>query len=87
VGTVQFKDGDTNLGSPATVMNGTALTITSTLSAGTHSLTAVFTPTDTTNFSASMSPPVLLPVGTPISTQVQFFIQYILQFILGRLHF
>ena len=42
-GTVQFMDGATNIGS-ANVSGGTAQITTSTLAAGTHSLTAVFQP-------------------------------------------
>jgi hypothetical protein len=87
-GTVQFKDGGSNIGDPVTVINGAALTITSTLTTGTHSLTAVFTPTDTTKFSGSTSsPPVPLAVTPPIIDQLQLFIQFILERILGRLHF
>ncbi|MBI5031535.1 MAG: Ig-like domain repeat protein, partial [Chloroflexi bacterium] len=41
-GTVQFKDGSTNLGSPVTLSGGSAILITSTLSAGTHTITAVY---------------------------------------------
>ncbi|MBV9872288.1 MAG: Ig-like domain repeat protein [Frankiaceae bacterium] len=44
-GTVQFKDGSTNIGSPVTVTSGAASIDTSTLSVGTHSLHAVFSPT------------------------------------------
>jgi hypothetical protein len=54
-GSVQFKDGSTNLGSAVAVSSGTASMHTTTLSVGTHSLTAVFTPTDSTAFSASTS--------------------------------
>ncbi|MFD3776062.1 Ig-like domain repeat protein [Streptomyces sp. NPDC058612] len=43
-GTVQFKDGANNLGTAVTVNGGTAALTTSNLGAGTHSLTAVFTP-------------------------------------------
>jgi hypothetical protein len=86
-GTVQFKDGDSNIGNPVTVTNGTAFTTTSTSASGAHLLTAVFTPADTTKFSGSTSPPVPLTATPPIITQVQFFIQFVLEFILGRLHF
>jgi len=41
-GTVQFKDGATNLGSPAIVTGGVATLATSTLTVGTHSITAVY---------------------------------------------
>lgn len=53
-GTVQFKDGATNLGTPVAVSAaGAASTTTSSLSTGSHSLSAVFTPTDPTAFAAS----------------------------------
>lgn len=103
-GVVQFKDGDTNIGGPVTVVkstscsisgnqgttviNGTscssgsnqetsaaAFTTTSTLTAGTHSLTAVFTPTDTTKFSGSTSPTVPLTVTPPIFSGLQLPLQ------------
>ncbi len=86
-GTVQFKDGNTNIGEPAAVINGTALEITSTLSTGEHSLTAVFTPADTTEYSGSTSPPVPLTVAPSIRTQVQLFIQAFLRFFLEGLRF
>ena len=56
VGTIQFKDGTTNLGDPVAVSNGTAAGSTSTLAAGSRSLTAVFTPTNPTTFGPSTSP-------------------------------
>lgn len=43
-GTVQFKDGATNLGSPVAVSGGSATYNTSSLAAGAHSLTAEFIP-------------------------------------------
>lgn len=43
VGTVQFKDGETNLGAPVAVVNGTASLTRSYDASGTHSFTAVFT--------------------------------------------
>ncbi|MEV7523392.1 Ig-like domain-containing protein [Streptomyces sp. NPDC091371] len=45
-GTVQFKDGAGNLGNPVTVSGGIAALTTSNLAAGTHDLTAVFTPSN-----------------------------------------
>jgi hypothetical protein len=54
-GTVQFKDGTTNLGGPVPVTAGTALGPLATLSKGPHSLTAVFTPTTPTKFTLSTS--------------------------------
>lgn len=59
-GTVQFKDnGSTNLGSPVSVVNGTASETTSTLGVGPHQLTAVFTPADPATYSSSTSPVVV----------------------------
>ena len=43
-GTVQFKDGGSNLGSPQTVSNGVASFTTSSLTAGAHSFTAQYLP-------------------------------------------
>jgi hypothetical protein len=57
VGTVTFKDGSTTLGSPITVSNGTA-TLGKALAVGAHSLTAVFTPTNTALANTSTSAPV-----------------------------
>jgi hypothetical protein len=63
-GTVQFKDGATNIGTPVTVASGTAVKTTNTLATGAHSLSAVFTPTDpatygpsTGTFSTTVNPP------------------------------
>jgi hypothetical protein len=49
-GTVQFKDGATNLGSPVTVTAGSAGYTTSALAQGTRSLSAVFSPADSGNY-------------------------------------
>jgi Big-like domain-containing protein len=71
VGTVQFKDGATNIGAPVTVSNnGTASGSTSMLAPGSHQLTAVFTPADPVMFSPSTSSAIPLMVtgsaaGTP----------------------
>jgi hypothetical protein len=54
-GTVQFKDGASNIGAPVTVTAGAASTSTSSLTVGSHSLTAAFTPTNTTLFAGSTS--------------------------------
>jgi hypothetical protein len=54
VGSVDFKDGSTDLGSAAVNSSGVATT-TATLADGSHSLTAAFTPTDSTAFAASTS--------------------------------
>lgn len=61
-GMVQFKDGATELGMPQPVLGGLALTVTSKLSKGTHSLTAVFTAANQAAFGPSMPPPVSLNV-------------------------
>ena len=61
-GTVQFTDGTTTLGTPVPLIGGFAFLNTSTLTKGTHSLTAVFTPTNPVAFSPSTSPPVPLTV-------------------------
>jgi hypothetical protein len=53
-GSVQFRDGSSALGSPVAVSSGTASLTTSSLSQGTHSITAVFTPTNPA-FSSSTS--------------------------------
>lgn len=47
-GTVQFKDGSTNLGTPVAVSSGTAVKTTSALAIGSHNLKAVFLPSDST---------------------------------------
>ncbi|MGH3843773.1 MAG: Ig-like domain-containing protein [Pseudonocardiaceae bacterium] len=65
IGTIQFNDGDTELGMPRPVIGGFALTVTSKLAKGTHSLTAVFTAADQAAFGPSMPPPVSLTVIGP----------------------
>src|SRR5581483_9919488 len=57
-GSVQFMDGASALGAPVSETTGTATTTVSTLGVGSHSLSAVFTPTNTTSFSGSTSSPV-----------------------------
>ncbi len=64
-GMVQFKDGTANLGSPVAVSNGTAVGSAPMLAVGSHQLTAVFTPTDSTAFSSSTSAPVTVMVTAP----------------------
>jgi hypothetical protein len=61
-GTVQFKDGTTDIGTPVLVTKGTASGTTSTLAVGSHQLTAVFTPTDPAVYGPSTSPPVTFVV-------------------------
>lgn len=67
-GTVQFKDGTTNLGNPVIVTNGAASGSTSTLAAGQRSLTAVFTPTNPAAFSPSTSPPAGFAITAAAAT-------------------
>ena len=64
-GSVQFKDGAANLGPAVSVTAGTATTSSSTLSAGSHSLTASFIPTDPTAFSPSNSAAVAYTITPP----------------------
>ena len=54
-GTVEFFDGAVSLGTPVAVFGGTASQSVSTLTAGTHSITAHFAPTDPNAFAASTS--------------------------------
>ncbi len=65
-GTVQFKDGTADIGNPVNVTNGKASTTTSTLTVGSHQLTAEFTPTNAATFSPSTSPAVTFVVGAPV---------------------
>ncbi|MDT4893935.1 MAG: hypothetical protein QOE97_2970 [Pseudonocardiales bacterium] len=67
VGSVQFKDGATNIGSPVAVSGGTAIT-TNTFAVNTHSVTAVFTPTDSNAFSTSTSGAVSYVVNAQPAT-------------------
>jgi hypothetical protein len=69
-GTVQFKDGGSNIGAPVTVTGGAASIPTSTLAAGSHSLSAVFTPTDPTSFGGSTGTftEQVNPPATPTTT-------------------
>jgi hypothetical protein len=53
-GTVQFVDGGVNLGPPVTLSSGAATFTVSSLSVGTHSITAVYS--GDTNFTASTAP-------------------------------
>src|SRR5438309_539431 len=55
VGSVQFQSDGANLGPAVSVTAGTATTSINSLTTGTHSLTAAFTPTDPTAFSPSTS--------------------------------
>jgi hypothetical protein len=68
-GTVQFKDTVqgviVNLGSPVTVVGGTAKFVTSSLGFGLHTFSAVFTPTDPKVFGPSTSGNVVYVVALP----------------------
>jgi hypothetical protein len=71
-GSVQFKDGSSNIGSPAAVNgSGVATLNTSFSTTGAHSLSAVFTPTDTSiapstgTFTETVNPP-----ATPTTTNL-----------------
>jgi hypothetical protein len=82
-GSVQFFDGATAIGTPVAVSGGTATRTTSTLTAGTHSLKATFTPTSSAAFTSSTSSVVSYTISagptttttalavTPASPQVQ----------------
>ncbi|MCX6397523.1 MAG: Ig-like domain-containing protein [Propionibacteriales bacterium] len=68
-GTVQFKDGATNLGAPVAVVSGTATKSGVALVAGNRSLTAVFTSADTNAFLSSTSTATSVVVaGVPVIT-------------------
>ncbi|MBM4510021.1 hypothetical protein GS421_17755 [Rhodococcus hoagii] len=64
-GSVQFKDGATNIGVPVAVVNGTATAQTSFTTAGSHSITAVFT--GSTGFKSSTSSAQTVTVNAPVS--------------------
>jgi len=83
VGTVQFMDGTTALGAAVSVRGGHARLRTPTLAPGTHSLTAVFTPTDPATFGPSSSLPVSVSAG---QSQRILLLQHLLQSILNGLH-
>ncbi|HJT04912.1 MAG TPA: substrate-binding domain-containing protein [Pseudonocardiaceae bacterium] len=61
-GTVQFMDGDAELGPPRPVFGGFALAVTSKLAKGAHALTAIFTASNQDAFGPSTPPPVSLTV-------------------------
>jgi len=54
-GTVQFKDGAANLGAPVTLAGGSASFTTSTLTSGSHSITAVYSG-DANNLASTSAP-------------------------------
>ncbi len=65
-GTVQFRDGAAALGAPAAVTAGHATLSTAALAVGTHSLSAVFTPTTPAGGVPSTSAAVSFVVTTPL---------------------
>jgi hypothetical protein len=69
-GSVDFKNGATDLGSVAVNGSGVATMTTSFAAAGTENLTAAFTPTDTADFSGSTGTATLTvnPPATPTAT-------------------
>jgi hypothetical protein len=71
-GTVQFKDGSANLGSPVAVSGGTAQFATTSLAAGSHPITAQFVPTNAAAFGGSTSNTVTVtvnPAGSNTGTE------------------
>ena len=72
-GSVQFQDGSTPLGGPVAVNgSGVATTTTTSLAQGSHTLSAVFTPTDTTTNSGSTGTTTLTvnPAATKTTTSL-----------------
>ncbi|RJS46194.1 Ig-like domain-containing protein [Nocardioides cavernaquae] len=68
-GTVQFRRGTANLGTPVAVSGGTATSPAMVLTAGNDNLTAVFTPADPASYAASVSAPLAyVVVGVPAIT-------------------
>ena len=65
-GTVQFKDGATNLGSPVALVGNQAALSTSALTAGSHTITAVYA--GDSNFLGSTSPDLNQVVNTGSAT-------------------
>jgi hypothetical protein len=82
-GAVQFKDGASNLGSPVTLVAGAASYMTSALTTGFHSITAVYGGDSTfyTSTSSLLSQQVYPPFGTPgglVATTLMFSTQVLL---------
>ena len=68
-GTVNFLDGTTVLNaSPITVSGGVASYATTSLTAGSHSITAVFLPTNPVNIATSTSAATVVSVNAPAQT-------------------
>lgn len=68
-GTVTFYDGSTALGAAASVTNGSASLDTTGLGIGTHSITAVFTPTNAAVYGPSTSSALSYVVNPAAATQ------------------
>ncbi|MFC4604145.1 Ig-like domain-containing protein [Rhodococcus kronopolitis] len=66
-GTVQFKDGDTNIGAPATIVNGTAALRHTFAAEGAHTLTAVFSGADGFTGSTSAAKTVNVTPATVVA--------------------
>lgn len=69
-GSVQFKSDGSNLGSPVAVSGGTAQLSTTALPAGTHAITADFTPTDLGSYSGSTGGPLSYRIIGPADNTV-----------------
>ncbi|MGO9027429.1 MAG: beta strand repeat-containing protein [Acidimicrobiales bacterium] len=67
-GTVQFKSGSTNLGSPATVSAGVATYVASALPVGTDDLSAAFTPTLPDAYAGSTGTDTFTVTAIPTAT-------------------
>jgi hypothetical protein len=68
IGTVQFKDGTSNLGGPVPVVGGIAVGPVTVLGKGQHQLTAIFTPTNPSKFTLHLQQSdlhLLKDVNTP----------------------
>lgn len=71
-GTVQFvADGSTNLGAPVAVSGGVATTTNNSLAVGSHQLTAVFTPGDSSSYATSTSPQVPYTIQAIVQNPTQ----------------
>lgn len=69
-GTVQFKDGASDLGSAGAVVSGVSSVDTTALTLGAHTLTAVFTPDDALSYGGSTSNSVSYEILTPAAPSV-----------------
>ena len=68
-GTITFKDGTNTIGSPVTVSNGVASLSVTTLTVGTHSITAVYSGDNNYSTSASASVSVIVSLA-PTTTSI-----------------